>query len=123
MTNLICIVCPNGCNLEVSKNGDAITVKNNKCKRGVDFATEELTNPMRSVTSTVASIFPEAPVIPVRTKGDIPKGKIAELIKLINTITIDRIYVTGEVLYPNVLDSGVDLIVTTDMTRLVEVTK
>lgn len=123
MTNLICIVCPNGCNLEIEKDGEKLVVKNNKCKRGITFATEEMTNPTRSVTSTCATIYPDIPVVPVRTKGDIPKDKIFDLINLINTITIDRPYSTGEVLYPNVLGTGIDLIVTTDMTKLLEVHK
>lgn len=120
MTNLICIVCPNGCHLEVEKNGEVLTVKNNKCKRGIQFASEEMNNPMRSVTSTVATVFPEFPIVPVRTKGDIPKGKMMELMKLINTIKIDRPYKLGEILYKDVLGTGVDLIVTTDMTLLWE---
>jgi CxxC motif-containing protein len=123
MTKLICIVCPNGCNLEIEKDGDQLIVKNNKCNRGITFATEEMTNPTRSVTSTCATIYPNIPVIPVRTKGDIPKGKMLELIQLINTLKIDRPYSLGEVLYANVLDTGVDLIVTTDMTKLLEVQK
>lgn len=121
MTNLICIVCPNGCNLEIEKDGEKLVVKNNKCKRGITFATEEMTNPTRSVTSTCATIYPDIPVVPVRTKGDIPKDKMFDLINLINTITIDRPYSTGEVLYPNVLGTGIDLIVTTDMTKLLGV--
>lgn len=120
MTNLICIVCPNGCQLEVTQNGDELTVKNNKCPRGITFAKEEMTHPMRSVTSTVATVYPTLPVVPVRTKGDIPKGKILDLIKLINTIKIDKPYKLGEVLYNNVLDTGIDLIVTMDMTKFLE---
>jgi CxxC motif-containing protein len=119
MTNLICIVCPNGCHLEVEEINGELIVKNNKCPRGEVFAKKEMTAPMRSVTSTVASIYPMLPVIPVRTKGEIPKGKIMDLIKFINTLKIDRPYKSGEILYPNVLDTGVDLIVTMDMTKLI----
>lgn len=119
MINLTCIVCPNGCNLEVEKNGDEIIVRHNKCPRGIDFAREEIISPMRSVTSTVHSIFTEMPVVPVRTKGDIPKNKIGELIKLINTLEIDKLYGLGETLYSNVLDTGIDLIVTIDMKKFI----
>jgi len=118
MTELICIVCPNGCHLQVEKNGDDIVVKNNKCKRGICFAIKETLNPVRSVTSTVATVFPALPVVPVRTNGEIPKSKIMELMKLINSIKLDRPYKMGEVVYKNALDTGVDIIVTTDMTKL-----
>lgn len=120
MTNLICIVCPNGCHLEVDKVNGEYVIKNNKCPRGVKFAIEEMTAPIRSVTSTVATVFPALPVVPVRTKGEIPKGKITELIKLINTLKIDRPYRLGEVLYTDALSTGINIIVTMDMTKLLE---
>ena len=50
---MICIMCPMGCNLTVTKNGDDITVTGNNCQRGVIFAKEELTCPKRIVTSSV----------------------------------------------------------------------
>ena len=40
MKEIICIVCPNGCTLNVEKNGEEITVTGNKCKRGEEFAGE-----------------------------------------------------------------------------------
>ena len=40
---MVCIVCPNGCRLKVSRDGDKIDVQGAKCKRGVAFGTTELT--------------------------------------------------------------------------------
>ena len=51
--NLTCIMCPLGCSLVATKDGDKITVTGNNCNRGEIFAKEELTCPMRIVTTSV----------------------------------------------------------------------
>ena len=51
---MVCIVCPNGCRLKVSRDGDKIDVQGAKCKRGVAFGTTELTNPCLLYTSDAA---------------------------------------------------------------------
>ncbi|MFA6866462.1 MAG: DUF1667 domain-containing protein [Clostridia bacterium] len=120
-TTMTCISCPNGCSLEVEQldNGEII-VKGNKCPRGIAFAEKELTAPTRSLTSTVATIFKQMPVVSVRTDGEIPKGQMLELMKIINSITVDKPLKVGTVVAVNVLDSGVNLIITTDMTRIIK---
>ena len=50
---MVCIVCPNGCRLKVSRDGDKIDVQGAKCKRGVAFGTTELTTHTRYLTATV----------------------------------------------------------------------
>ena len=72
---LVCIVCPRGCRINV-ENG---VVSGNGCKRGEAFALSEMTCPMRTVCSTVATTFEDYPVLPVRTNGEIPKDKIQEI--------------------------------------------
>ena len=40
---MICIMCPMGCHLTVTIDGENIDVKGNSCNRGVVFAKEEVT--------------------------------------------------------------------------------
>ena len=56
MKQLVCIVCPNGCRLTVTEEGQGIHVTGNRCPRGIDFATTELTHPMRTISSTVKTV-------------------------------------------------------------------
>ena len=88
MKELLCIVCPNGCRLEAGERDGDIQVTGNQCIRGADFARAELTNPTRTLTTTVRTNFPEVPVLPVRTDGEIPKGKIGEVMAFLKTVTI-----------------------------------
>jgi len=112
---LVCIVCPNGCLLQAEKTADGVQVTGNKCKRGIAFAIEELTAPKRSLTSTVATRFPDMPVVPVRTDGDVPKEKLFELMIYLKMLRTERRYKAGEILSTNALGTGVNIIITCDM--------
>lgn len=106
--DLVCIVCPRGCRINV-ENG---AVSGNGCKRGEAFAISETTCPMRSVCSTVATTFKDYPVLPVRTDGEIPKAKIADLMKEINAIVVDKKVKRGDVVAQNIVGTDVNLIAT-----------
>ncbi len=112
---MVCIVCPNGCRLTVTGEGEDIAVSGNKCKRGEAFAVAELTAPMRSVTTSVRTTVAGYPVVSVKTDGEIPKGRIAELMALCRQITIDKPLAIGTKVAEDLFGTGVDLITTTDM--------
>lgn len=109
---ITCIVCPRGCPLVAERVGDSITVTGNKCKKGMTFAVEELTNPQRTICSTVKTVFPKAPVLPVRVSSDIPKSKIFDVMKEINGIVVTERIRRGDAVIKNVLGLNVDVIAT-----------
>ena len=98
MKELICITCPAGCKLlaELTPDG-GVTVTGNTCKRGVDFALAELTNPMRTLCSTVRTAFADCPMIPVRTDREIPKEKIMEVMRLLTGVIVNKKTVCGDI--------------------------
>ena len=110
-------MCPNGCMLHAEKNEDGtVTVTGATCKRGVQFATNELTDPKRSITSTVATSFPGYPRIPVKTDGEIPKDKIFEAMKQINSVTVSKDVKTGDTIIEDLY--GVKLRATSGMENI-----
>lgn len=113
---MVCIVCPNGCRLSVEEKEGEVTVVGAKCKRGEAFAQTELTCPTRSVTSSVKTTLADYPVLSVRTDGEIPKGKIFELIAVLSKITLDKKVPIGTILIKGVCGTDVNVITTTDMT-------
>lgn len=115
MKELVCIVCPNGCTLGIEGEGKSIKVSGNKCKRGVDFAIKEMTCPMRTICSTVRTSFKSAPVLPVRVSSDIPKDRIFDVMKEINSVTVTKKLIRGDVVIKNVCGLGVDVIATDDI--------
>lgn len=112
---MTCIICPNGCKLEVTQEGDYIQVKGNQCKRGETFGIMEMTEPKRTISSTVKTIFPEVPVLPVRVSSEIPKDRIFDVMNEINKVRLDHKVDRNEIILENVLDLGVDVIATSSV--------
>lgn len=117
MKELTCIVCPNGCRLEVEEKDGEWVVSGNQCKRGEQFAIEEMTHPMRTICSTVRTVFPEAPVLPVRVSVEIPKARIFDVMQEINKVMVREICGTGDPVIKNVLGLGADVIVTSSILK------
>jgi len=111
--NMTCIVCPNGCRLTVENEGGKIKVDGAQCKKGIGFAEAELTNPMRSLTTTVKTAFADMPRLPVKTNGEIPKGKMLEAMKIIRNVRVTERLQTGDVVIPDVF--GVEIVATASM--------
>lgn len=104
---LICIKCPRGCELNI--DGENIT--GNQCARGIDYAKEELTCPKRIVTALVKT---KNGIAPVKTNVEVPKDKIFDVVKVINDLELENAKI-GDVVIPNCLGLGVDVIVTGDV--------
>lgn len=103
--------------MNIEGDGKDIKVTGNKCKRGLQFAVSEQTCPMRTICSTVKTSFKNAPVLPVRVSSDIPKDKIFEVMKKINSVTVRKKLGRGDVVIPDVLGLGVDVIATSDILK------
>ncbi len=117
MKELICIVCPNSCSMMIEEIGDTIKVSGNLCKRGEEFAINEMTHPMRTLCSTVKTCFPKAPVLPVRVSQEIPKDKIPDVMREINKVVVTEPVSIGAVIIENVLGLGVNLIATSSLLK------
>ena len=110
---LTCIGCPMGCPLTVVMNGkEVVSVTGNTCKRGDIYARKEVTNPTRIVTSTVRVTGGSEAMVSVKTKEDIPKGKIFDCVKALKNVEVAAPVHIGDVLVKNVAGTGVDVIAT-----------
>lgn len=104
--NLTCIVCPLGCSLKVELDGkNVVSVSGNTCKRGEVYAHNECTNPQRTVTTTVKCS--DGSVIPVKTDKTIPKEKMEECVKIINTTVADLPISVGDVIIKDVFGANI----------------
>lgn len=110
---LICIGCPMGCPVTVTvEGGKAVAVTGNTCPRGKAYAEKEVTNPTRIVTSTVKVEGGERPFVSVKTKEDIPKGKIFDCMRAINGITAKAPVRIGDVVLEDAAGTGVPIVAT-----------
>lgn len=109
---LICITCPNSCHLTVEQEGGAMTVTGNTCPKGEEFARTELTHPMRTLTTTVKTAFPDFPYLPVRTAGVIPRESIPRVMAFLAAFEQKERVSCGNVIITNICETECDIIAT-----------
>ena len=110
---LTCIGCPMGCPLTVElENGAVTAVYGNTCPRGDAYARKEVTAPTRIVTSTVRVTGGTLAMVSCKTRSDIPKGKIFDVVRALKDVEVSAPITIGQVLAENVAGTGVDIIAT-----------
>lgn len=113
---LICIGCPLGCMVTVeTEAGEVKNITGHTCKRGEEYARKEVTNPTRIVTSTVMVEGGHLGMVSVKTKTDIPKGKIFDCVKALKGVCVEAPVHTGDIIVSDVAGTGVDMIATKEI--------
>ena len=115
MKQIMCISCPVGCRINVDvENGEHI-FSGNKCVKGILFAESALTAPTHTITIMVRTAFPDMPLLPVRTNGEVPKEKINKMIRKLSRILVTQRKRSGEIVMSNILGTNCDVIAASDM--------
>lgn len=103
---LTCIACPLGCNLTVELDGkEIISVTGNTCPRGKEYAVNECTRPVRTVTTTVRC--EDGGLVAVKTANPIPKDKMLEAMKIINKTVAKAPISVGDIIIEDLFGSPV----------------
>ena len=124
---ITCICCPKGCEMVVMPAESAPAdlpekqrklhiigdyyVEGNLCKRGLNYAFEEKTDPQRTLTSIVRAANRLEPVS-VRTDKPIPKAKIADCLAVLREVVVDGSFEVGHVIVENVCGTGANIVAT-----------
>lgn len=111
---LTCIRCPRGCQLVATIEGGSVTaVTGNACPRGAAYAADEVCHPMRCVTTTVAvTDSPLDAVVSVRTDGDVPKEKVADVVAALATVRLEAPVHVGDLVLADVCGTSVNVVAT-----------
>lgn len=117
-----CTTCPSECFLavEVERDADGAVVEvhsvtGNSCPRGDKFAHQELTCPMRVLTTTVAVSGGDEALLPVRTVEAIPLALHTQAMDLIRGLVVKAPIHMGDVVLPNLLNTNINLIASMDI--------
>lgn len=112
-----CTTCPSECLLTVEverdANGSVVKVRSvtgNNCPRGDKFAHQELTCPMRVLTTTVAVSGDDEALLPVRTAEAIPLALHAQTMTLIRDLVVNAPIRMGDVVLEDLLGTNIDLV-------------
>jgi CxxC motif-containing protein len=121
LIELTCIICPNGCKLSIEHHDNKVVrVENARCNKGRDYASEELTNPVRILTTTVRVTDGEFQLVSVRTDGTIPKSMLLEAVKSLQDFRVKAPVNMGDILIADFMQTGVNIIATGDIAKLSE---
>ena len=117
-----CTTCPSECLLAVEVERDADdavvevrSVTGNSCPRGDTFAHQELTCPMRVLTTTVAVSGGDEALLPVRTTEAIPLALHAKAMDLIRCLVVEAPIRMGDIVLENLLGTSINLIASMDI--------
>lgn len=114
--NLICIQCPRGCHLTIDT--ETKEVSGNFCPRGKIYAINEVTDPKRTITSTIKVKDGDLPRCSVKTSDQVKKTLIFKIMDEINKVEVEAPIHINQVIIKNVLDTGVDIISTKEIKKI-----
>ena len=143
---ITCIICPNGCLLsaDVSEPGTDAPVTGTEnprsidstvtgtgcprvidspvtgagCPRGEAYFIQEITDPRRTLTSSVLVTDGELPLCSVRLTEPIPIARIPDVMEEIRKMKVEAPLESGTVLIRDVLGLGSDVIATKTIRRI-----
>ena len=113
---MTCIVCPLGCEVTVRMDGGKITdITGHSCKRGAVYATAEVTNPRRILTTTMRIMGGAVPLVSVKSSEPMPKGKLFDCMKAIAAAEASAPVRIGDVLIANIENTEANIVATCDV--------
>jgi len=112
MKKITCITCPISCRIMVESANDAFIISGNKCQNGYDYAMKEMIAPVRTLTTTVRTVFVDMPVLPVKTNSEVPKEMILEIIHELADVLIMKNIRIGDIIVADILGTGCDIVAT-----------
>ena len=110
---LTCIICPRGCALTADITETGVTVTGHTCPKGEEYAIHECTNPVRTVTAIVRVANRENTMVSVKTENPVPKGKMMEVMAMLQKTSVEAPAAIGDVVLSDVF--GTRVLVTKDI--------
>lgn len=105
--DMICIICPRGCSLCADIQGENVTVTGNACPKGQEYAINECTNPVRTVTATVRVSNRYNTMASVKTLTPVAKDKMMEVMNILRQTQIHAPAKIGDVVLADVCGSAI----------------
>jgi len=116
---MVCIRCPKGCRMTVEYEGNKVLkVTGNSCSKGKAYAIDEITKPVRIVTSTIKVDGGELPVVPVKTDKAIRRNLIFDVMAEIYKAEVKAPVKEGQVILKNPAKCGADVVATLELGKV-----
>jgi CxxC motif-containing protein len=108
----ICIRCPKGCEITTTLDdkGNILKIEGNSCKLGIEHVKAELSDPRRTLTTTVRVEDGIHPVVPVWTEKPVPEGQVMNIVKVLSRSSVKAPVAINQIIIENVLGTGINVI-------------
>ena len=114
----ICIICPNGCEIEAEFNESGIQrLEGNTCDKGAEYVRKEIFSPERGLATSVRVMNGSLPLVSVKTSKPIPKGRIMDAMKEVRKLKVPAPVKVGDILLEDILSIGADLVATKNVEK------
>jgi len=114
-TTVTCTGCPMGCQVTVSRGpGGDWQMTGAQCPRGEHHARQEITNPVRPLTTLVPVRGSKTPLC-VKTSEPVPKSLFRDAINHIHQLDLACPIHIGDILVENLLGTGIAVIATRNL--------
>ncbi|SET34951.1 CxxC motif-containing protein [Natronincola peptidivorans] len=108
-----CILCPNGCDITAEiADKKILSTKGALCQQGWEYVHQEITDPHRSIASSILLEGGVLPLVSVRLSNPIPKDKIFDVMSVIKKTRINAPVFVGQVVIKNILGLNSDVVIT-----------
>ena len=103
--------------VELNDQNEIIKISGNTCNRGENYARNEMTHPMRQLTSTVKIEGAALQRLPVILSAEVPKENLMNVMREINQASVEAPVNIKDVIISDVCGLGVDVIASRTMKK------
>ena len=99
---IMCVLCPNSCHLKIEYDEftkEITGLTGHTCKRAHDFALQEITNPMRTLTFSVLVSGGDLPLVSTRSEEQIPLTDISKYAAILKGRRMSAPVMSGDIVY------------------------
>ena len=104
---ITCIICPRGCPMTAVVEGEQVKVTGHSCPKGEEYAINECTNPVRTVTATVRVDNRRDTMVSVKTENPVPKGSMVDVMAALLKITVKAPIRIGDVVLEDIFGTKI----------------
>jgi len=115
--SMTCICCPLGCRVHIEKKGKKTQITGHRCKKGEEYALQEIRDPRRILTTTVSIKNGMLCLLPVKSNKEIPKSLVKACVIELSKICVSAPIKCGDLICRNILGTEVDIIASRDMVK------
>ncbi len=112
---VLCIVCPEGCELEIEEVAGELRfpdpARGRSCLRGREYAAQEIRDPRRVLTTTVRVRGGEIAMAPVKSSDSLRRDDLDRVMVATDGIEVDAPVRIGDIVAEDIAGTGVALIV------------